>query len=441
MDLSLNNGKIFFKGKFVSANIGVDNGKIVELKKSKIPADREIDCVGKIVLPGLIDVHVHFRTPGSEHKEDWNSGSSAAVHGGVTTVLDMPNNLPSTTTAKLLEEKRKLVEKKSYCNYGFFIGASTSNFEELPNAKNIAGIKVYMGSSTGTLLVDKIDALQKIFSISKKLGKIVVVHAENEELIKQNISIFEHETSPEIHSKIRSNEVAASACKTALTLQKKVKNKLHIAHVSTAAEIKLISKAKKQNKNVSCEASPSHLFLNKTFSSEKKLGNFAKVNPPLREKKDVFALWKALKNGTIDCVATDHAPHLIEEKKQNYWDAPSGIPGIETMLPLLLNAVNEKKISLEKIVELTSKKQSELFNITGRGFIDKNFAADLVIIDLKKTQKIENHNLFTKCKWSPFNGWKLRGKIESTIVNGKIVFEEEHILNENRGIGSEVKFD
>lgn len=439
MDLALNNGKIFFRGKFVQANIGIEGKKIAEIAKGKIKAEQEIDCFNKIVLPGLIDCHVHFRMPGAEHKEDWNFGSMAAVHGGVTTVLDMPNNLPPITTAKLLEEKRKRIAGKTYCNFGLFFGATSTNSGEISNAKNIAGIKIYMGSSTGTLLVSKKEEQKKVFEIGKKLGKTVVVHAENEELIKENISIFEKENSPEIHSKIRSNKVAQTACRQALELQKLAKNKLHIAHASTKEEMQLISMAKKSGKNlISCETTPSHLFLDRGQLAEKRLQNFAKVNPPLREKSDIMALWNGLKNGTIDCIATDHAPHLPEEKKKNYWEAPSGIPGIETMLPLLLNSANAKKISLEKIVELCCENPAKIFKIAERGKIEKNFFADLAVIDLNKSQKIENSELFTKCKWSPFNGWKLKGVVDTTIVNGKIAFNGGKIVGEKNG--KEIEF-
>ena len=425
MNLALNNGKIFFRRKLIEANLELRDGKIFEISKKTFSAEKEIDCSGKIILPGLIDGHVHFRIPGGEQKEDWKTGSMAALHGGVTTVIDMPNTNPPLNSIQALKEKKAIVEKDALVNYFFHFGATNSNLEELKelNDAKIASIKVFMGSSTGNMLVENPIIQRKIFEIAKKKDLAVSVHAEDEKIIKENIEKFENENSPSIHSKIRSNLAEKIAVANALKIQKEAGNKLHLLHISTREAIALIKKAKLNDKKISCEATPHHLFLTKNAMD--KMGNFAKMNPPLREKKDVVALWNGIKNGTISTIGTDHAPHRREEKEKNYWEAPSGVPGIETMLPLLLNAVNEKKLKLEKVVELCCENPAKIFSIKNKGFIEQGFDGDLAVVDLKKENIINGKDLFTKCKWSPFEGWKLKGVVEKTVVGGKLLYENE----------------
>ncbi|MFH1182523.1 MAG: dihydroorotase [Candidatus Woesearchaeota archaeon] len=406
MGLIIKNGKVFYKGALVDKDIFIEDGKIVEKCSGEA-----FDASGLVVLPGMIDCHVHFREPGATQKEDFLTGSRAAAKGGVTTIIDMPNNNPPTTTSAALEQKRQLA-KKSIVNYGFYFGATSDNIAEINTAKNVAGVKVYMGASTGSLLVTDDAALHRIFLC----GRLVTVHAEDEAMIKKNEEKYRNEHNPEVHCKIRNNEVAASAVKKAIEIAKAHNTRLHIAHVSTKEELALIAGAK----NVTCETTPHHLFL--TSAAMKKMGNFAKMNPPLRSEGDVAALWKAINDGTITCIATDHAPHLPSEKQQDYWKAPSGVPGVETMLPLMMNAVNERKISLQQLVKLCSENPAKLMGLERKGSIEEGFDADLVIVDLKKEETIKNSDIASKCRWTPFDGMKVRGRVIATVVNGEIAY-------------------
>lgn len=366
-----------------------------------------------VSLPALVDPHVHFRVPGGEHKEDWQSGARAAIAGGVTTVLDMPNNSPATTTLELLRAKKKMIDEQLAragipLHYGLWFGATADNLEEIRKAKDeIVGIKLFMGASTGNLLVDGKEEQKKIFALAAELGLIVAVHAESESKILNLKSKILNPTVAD-HSKIRSPEAAAKAVVQAINFSKQYGTKLYILHVSTTSELELIRGAKQAGVKVFAEATPHHLFLN--TDAYKTLGTKAKMNPPLRSPEDQVALWVGLLDGTIDCIGTDHAPHLLSEKSLPYPQSPSGVPGTETILPLLLNAYHEGKITLEKIVELTSVNARKIFKLPKTN--------DSVIIDLTLTKKVENKNLKTKCGWSPFDGWVLTGWPVATVLNG-----------------------
>ncbi len=438
MDYALENGRVFVSGAFMELNIGIADGRIAQLSKLPIEAAQKIDCKGKIIIPGCIDAHVHFRVPGMEHKEDWNSGSKAALAGGITTVLDMPNTKPATTTAELLEEKRKIAERDSLCNFGFHFGTTTENLAELENAanENIASYKVFMGSSTGNMLIEDSAALQRIFETAKAHNKIVSVHAEDEAIIRQNSELHKSENSAAAHTKIRSSECEKAAIEKALALRREIGNKLHICHVSSAGGLASIRESKGETRNITCEATLHHLFLND--ADYEKLGNFAKMNPSLKSRQDNGALLHGIFDGAIDIIATDHAPHAKEEKLKSYWEAPSGVPGIETMLPLMLNAANENKISLERTIELCSEMPAKIFGIKNKGAIEIGYDADLCVIDLKKERIVSGEKLQTKCKWSPFEGMRLKGFAEKTFVNGNLAYDNG-TFNESAK-GREVKF-
>ncbi len=423
MALLLDNCLVMTASRLVPKQLLLENGKIKEIAdlNAKLPSLKRIDCEGKILMPGLIDAHVHFRVPGSEHKEDWNTGSRAAIAGGVTTVIDMPNNNPSCTTIEALAEKNRIAKKNSICNYAFHFGGSNENMEALKTVEGAASFKVFMGSSTGNLLITDESKLSEIFSIAKKRDAIVTIHAEDEDTILEN-----SESAKSIgwkharyHSKIRSNEAEATAIKHALRIQEKTGNKIHFCHVSTKEGLKLVREAKKQERPITCEATPHHLFLDE--SATEKLGNYAKMNPSLKSREDVNALWKGIGDGTIDLIATDHAPHTKAEKDKPYWEAPSGVPGIETMLPLLLDAVNREKITLHRVAELCCKNPAKLYSLENRGDIRKGMHADLTLIDLGKVHTIKNGTLQTKCNWSPFATWKLKGAVEKVFVAGRQV--------------------
>lgn len=384
-------------------------------------ADQVLDCCGLTILPGLIDTHVHLRDPGMNAKEDFLTGTQAAVAGGVTTVFDMPNTNPPTISIEALAQKNIIAQSKSCVNYNFFVGLTEDNFEEINTIQNIAGIKIFLGSSTGNLLVNDLHYLEKVFRESNHL---LAIHAEDENIINQNKKKCQDLNAPEIHSQIRNRQAEIQAIEQVLLLaQKNPQTRIHICHLSTKEAVELIQKY--HLPNLTAEASLHHLMLNEDDYPE--LGNYAKVNPPLRTKADNQALWKALKNGTIQTIATDHAPHLKSEKDQDYWSAPSGMPMLELTLPLLLNLAQTEQISLQEISQWTAQNPAQIFGIPNKGKLQTGFDADLVIVDLKSSQKIQGKKLFTKCKWTPFEGENLFGQIVYTFVNGKLVFEKNKI--------------
>jgi dihydroorotase len=386
-----------------------------------------IDCAGLLLLPGLIDGHVHFREPGGEHKEDWLTGSRSAVKGGVTTVLDMPNNNPPIIDEASLNLKREKA-KKSIINYGFHIGATTDNLDFLNSAKNVSAIKIYFGSSTGDLLVDKMEDVKKIFN---GCNKLFLIHAEDEEFIKQKSVEYKDSDDPVIHTKVRAMDAAIIAVKNILEIVEQTKARVHFCHVSSAGELKLIKSAKSKGLPVTCEVAPHHLFLNS--SEYGKQGNWVKMNPPLRPEADRLALWRGIMDGTVDTIATDHAPHTKQEKMQSYWQAPAGVPGVETMLPLLLNEVSKGRIDLKKIIELVCENPARLFKIKNKGKIEEGYDADLVLVDMSLEKEVINEEMESKCGWTPFVGKNLTGWPVSTIVSGNIVYNSLEINEQFKG--------
>jgi len=373
-------------------------------------AEKYLKKEGLLLLPAMVDSHVHFRTPGQTYKEDWQTASKAMVNGGISAVIDMPNNLPAVIDQKTLNEKIRIVNNqiKLPVKHYFYLGASSKKLPD-PKLKNkVIGLKVFLGSSTGNLLIDKKENLEKIFKIWTGL---LAFHAEAEDLICQRSIKYKHLNSISKHSIIRNDEVAAKAVRQIISLAKKYRRSVYICHVSTKNELELIKRAKKQGMIIFAEASPHHLFLN--TSDYKKLKNKAKVNPPLRAARDQKALWQAVQDGTIDVIGTDHAPHLLKEKNQGYDKAPSGLPEIETVLPLMLNSVSQKKISLNRLVELMHKNPKRIFKLKG---LTKCGA----IVDLNLVKKVSRKNLKTKCRWSPYENWRLKGWPIATILNNKI---------------------
>lgn len=434
----LKNGQVGHRLGIYDADvlIGAD-GKIVDTYDwgKKIKADKVIDCKGKLILPGLIDVHVHFREPGEAYKETWETGSKAAVSSGVTTVFDMPNNRPPVVSVKDLNAKRKLIGKRSYANYGLYMGFDGKNFSEIEKAKGICGVKVYSANSTGNMGVN-MKSIEKLF---KKYDGMIVVHGEDEACIKENSEKYLAEfrgrdAAFSIHSKIRAPKCAISAVKAVCELAKKTGHKaLHIAHVSCDGEIEIINKYR--DFGVTCEVAPHHLLL--CDSDYENPGNFIKVNPPVRSREDVFAMWKALKFGDIDIIATDHAPHSVVEKEQEYRKAPAGIPELDTLLPLLLNAVNDEALEVSDIVKLCCEGPARIFGLEEKGQVEPGFDADLVVVDMEITKEVDNKNLFTKCGWSPYTGVKLQGWPVMTFVGGEMVFKNGKIVG--KPAGKEVK--
>ncbi|HCW32685.1 TPA: dihydroorotase [Candidatus Peregrinibacteria bacterium] len=436
------------------ADVLIRNGIIVKIAPNlAVTGGKVIDCANFFILPGLIDPHVHLRTPGSEYKEDWTTGTKAAAAGGITTILDMPNTLPPITSQDLLDEKREMISGKAFVNYGLYMGATIFadgkiNVDEYLKSDAVA-LKVYMGSSTGNLLVDQTEWLEEIFAQAGKADKLICVHAEDESLMKQNLAQLklddpglENKNDPTLHSKIRDNKVAYSAIKHALHLAKKHGTRLHICHLSTQLELEEFVKFK--NGRISCEVSPHHLFLDESELGRQ--GNFAKMNPPLRTSEDCKALMEGIKSGLVDCVATDHAPHTIQEKQQNYWLAPSGVPGLETSLPLLLDAVNRGELNLEDVVKVMYEGPARIFRLREDALAEsfrEGTKANLVVVNMNLEQKVGNGSFgarYTKCGWSVFSGRLLKGWPVMTIVNGEVVMERGVIVGSSQGVEIEKCF-
>ncbi|MEN9916155.1 MAG: dihydroorotase [Pseudomonadota bacterium] len=377
---------------------------MIELKKNKL-----------LKLPGLIDPHVHFRTPGLEYKEDWKTAARASIKGGYTTVFDMPNTIPPTVTEIALLEKKSLIDKQLKevgipLRYYLFFGADKQHLAEIKKIKNqVIGIKVFMGCSTGGLVIDDDESLRAIFKIAAKEDILVAVHAEDEQRLKENANKFSGPQSYSIHSKIRDESAAELAVKKAIQLVRLYGTRLYILHVSTHQEIDLIAQAKKEGLPVFAETTPHHLFLN--ISDYQTLNGKAVMNPPLRTFEHQKALFSAIKSGIIDTIGSDHAPHTLEEKAKSYGACPSGVPGIETTLPLLLEAYHQNLLSLDNILDLTSRRAKKIFDLP-------DHLDDYVLVDLSLAKRVEDKDLSTKCKWSPFSGRLLRGWPVTTVLKG-----------------------
>lgn len=414
MDLILKNATIVTSAGTIQGDIGIEGGKIAAVGDFSSKSKSERDCTGLFVLPGAIDMHVHFRDPGFPEKEDFASGSRAAVAAGITTVIDMPNTDPPTLTVTALEEKRAIAAAKSSANYGFYMGFNGKNLDAIKSASNIAGVKVYTAHSTGNLGLDDFHLIEGLF----ELNMLTVVHAEMESIIEKNAAEYKGAKDASVHSRIRSVQSSYEAVKEVLHLAKKHEVRVHITHVSSEAELKELRAFK--NPNVTADATPHHLFLND--NAYKNLKNFAKVNPPLRSQEDQKALWDAIHEGLLQAIATDHAPHTKEEKMRVYAKAPAGMPGVETMLPLLFDAVNKGELTLSDVALLTSTNPAKIIGIKNKGKIEVGYDADLAIVDMNKELIVGQRGYLSKSGWSPFEGMKLRGWPLMTIINGKIVY-------------------
>ncbi|MEH2033513.1 MAG: dihydroorotase [Nostoc sp.] len=386
----------------------------------------EVDAEGLTLLPGVIDPQVHFREPGLEHKEDLFTASCACAKGGVTTFLEMPNTRPLTTTQQALDDKLERASHKSLVNYGFFIGATAENLPDLLLAKPTPGIKIFMGSMHGQLLIDGETALEAIFA---KGTRLIAVHAEDQARINQRRQEFANIHDPAIHSQIQDDRAALLATQLALKLSQKYQRRLHILHLSTALEADLLRQEKPSW--VTAEVTPQHLLLN--TSAYKEIGTLAQMNPPLRSPHDNEVLWQALRDGVIDFIATDHAPHTLEEKAQEYPNSPSGMPGVETSLALMLTAAMQGKCTVAQVVNWMSKAVAVAYGIPNKGAIAPGYDADLVLVDLNTYRPVQRKELLTKCHWSPFEGWNLTGWAKTTIVGGEIVYDKGQVNTQVRG--------
>ena len=415
-------------GEFIVGDVLTRDHKIVKVSPSDIDetATRVIDADGLTLLPGVIDPQVHFREPGLEHKEDLFTASCACAKGGVTSFLEMPNTRPLTITQEALNDKLERASSKCLVNYGFFIGATADNLSELLHASPTPGIKIFMGSMHGPLLVDPQEILEAIFASGEIL---IAVHAEDQSRLRQRREEFANIHDVAIHSQIQDNQAALIATQRALKLSKKYRRRLHILHMSTAEEANLLREDKPSW--VTAEVTPQHLLLNTTAYEE--IGTLAQMNPPLRTSHDNEVLWQALLDGVIDFIATDHAPHTLEEKAQVYPKTPSGMPGVETSLPLMLTAAEEGRCSVAQVVNWMSTAVASAYSIPNKGLIAPGYDADLVLVDLNSRKKVRREELLTKCGWSPFEGWNLTGWPVTTIVGGEIVYHKGELNTKSRG--------
>ena len=402
-------------------DIRTSGEKIAALAEHLAPEAGEevIEASGRLVLPGLIDSHVHFREPGGTHKEDFFTGTLAALAGGVTTILDMPNTQPPTDSRERLAEKAALAASKAIVDYGFYLGATESNVEEAAAASDaVAALKLYMGSSTGSLLVTEFAPLYRHFS-TFPLHKPIVVHAEDEQSLRYFAALH-----PRDHNQARPALSAQIAVSRALAIAEKTGRALHIAHTTTARELELIREAKQKGVHVTCEVTPLHLFLSE--EDQHRLGNFGKVNPPLRSASDRAALWTYL--DTIDTIATDHAPHTRAEKNQPYEQAPSGMPGVQTMLPLLLTAASEGKVTLNGIVKRCVAHPARIFGLKTKGALEIGKDADIVLVNPDVEYELTDEQMLSKCGWTPFAGRKIRGRIEQVFLRGSPAYDRGRFL-------------
>ncbi len=419
-----------------SADVRIENGRITEVGPNlpAASAAETLDAAGLTLLPGIIDPQVHFREPGMTHKEDLESGSRAAAAGGVTAFLDMPNTNPPCVTAQGLREKIALAQSKCHVDFGFFIGATPDNLTELLAAKEACGIKIFMGSSTGTLLVSRRDDLDRIFASGRKL---IAVHAEDDDMIKANQAAFGDAATLFDHPRIRSPESALAATRLAVELSRRYHRRLHVLHLTTEEEVDFL-RAEKIPGVISAEVCPQHFVL-QAPDAYARLGTFAQMNPPIREERHGKALWQALRDGVLECLATDHAPHTQAEKAKPYPQAPAGMPGVETLLPLMLNRVNQGLCTLPDLVRWMCAGPARLYGMVGKGRIEPGYDADLVLVDLRAERTVANGHLQTKVNWSPYAGMRITGWPVMTMVRGHIVFREGKVSEEI--VGRPLRFD
>ncbi len=444
--LLIRNARVLLpNGHFESADVWVEGGVIQDIGPNlERAADTVIEANQLTLLPGVIDPQVHFREPGLEHKEDLTTASRACARGGVTSFLEMPNTKPLTINQAALNDKLARAAQKSFVNFGFFIGATAANLPDLQTATPTPGIKIFMGSMHGDLLVDQEAALDRIFATGTRL---IAVHAEDQARIAQRRQEFAGNTDPAIHSVIQDNQAALNATQLALKLSKKYQRRLHILHLSTAEEAELLRQDKPAW--VTAEVTPQHLLLN--TGDYKKLGSLIQMNPPIRSTHDNAVLWQALQDGVIDFIATDHAPHTLAEKGQAQSakpadeeatsatvflepaKVPSGMPGVETSLPLMLTQAMQGRCSVAQVSQWMSTAVAKAYGIVGKGAIAPGYDADLVLVDLDTYHPVLREELQTKCGWSPFEGWNLTGWPVVTIVGGQVVYDRGQFNQQVRG--------
>ena len=429
-DLLIKNATVVSSESEFRADVAIEAGKIAKVAPSLSEAAKEtIDATGLTLIPGVIDTQVHLREPGLTHKEDLETGGRSAVLGGVTTFLEMPNTTPPTTTVESIAVKVDLASGRSYANFGFFMGATDSNLEELKLASEVpgcCGIKIFLGSSTGDLLLYDAKILRQIFHETKG---VIAIHSEDEERLIARKHIRDAATHPREHPVWRDVHSALDSTVRVVELARAENRSLHILHITTKEEIEFLSK----NKDLmTVEVTPQHLTL---FAPDcyEKLGTLAQMNPPIRSKDHQDGLWEGLKSGVVDVIGSDHAPHTLEEKQRAYPNTPSGMPGLQTTLPLMLDHVSKGRLSLTKMVELLCYRPSTLYNLKSKGEVKEGKDADLVLVDLSKKHVLKNNEMASKCGWTPFDGKEVTGMPVKTIVGGHVVMSDGKILGSPHG--------
>ena len=426
--LIIKNGTCYIDGKLVNTDITVSGGKIKSIGKADLNNHKVYDAENKIVLPGIIDTQVHFREPGSTDAEDLESGSRAAVLGGVTSLFEMPNTNPPTANLVEFEKKLKAAKNRMHNNYAFYFGATPSNTDQLAQLKNVegcCGVKLFAGSSTGNLLVDKEADIEKVISSS---DRVVSIHSEDEDIIKLRKK-FIRKGDVHSHHEWRNVECAISSTRRVVKIAERYNKKIHVLHVTTKDEVDFLAMHKK---NVTFETTPQHLTLYAPDCYDK-LGTYAQMNPPLRGKEHYDRLWTAIKNNIVDVLGSDHAPHLKANKDKEYPDSPSGMPGVQTIFPVMIDHVNNGKLTLNQLINLMCENPCRIFGIKNKGFIKEGFDADLTIVDMMKEVIIKDEMIASKCGWTPFNNYKVKGFPVGTIVNGILVMSNGKILVESKG--------
>ncbi len=426
--LIIKNGSCYIDGKLTKTDIGLSGNKIKKIGKIELNSSKVYDATDKVVLPGIIDTQVHFREPGSTDAEDLESGSRAAVLGGVTALFEMPNTNPPTSNLIEFDKKLQAAKNRMHSNYAFYFGATPDNTDQLAQLKDVegcCGVKLFAGSSTGNLLVDKEADIEKVISSS---DRIVSIHSEDEDIIKLRKK-FIKKGDVRSHAEWRNVEVAMSSTRRVVKIAERYNKKIHVLHVTTREEVDFLAMHKK---NVTFETTPQHLTMYAPDCYDK-LGTYAQMNPPLRTKEHYDRLWVAIKNNIVDVLGSDHAPHLKENKDKEYPNTPSGMPGVQTIFPVMLDHVNNGKLSLQQLINLMCENPCKIFGIKNKGYIKEGFDADLTIADMNKEVTIKNEMIASKCGWTPFNNYKVKGFPVGTIVNGHLVMSDGKVVVESKG--------
>ena len=426
--LIIKNGSCYIDGKLTQTDIGLSGNKIKKIGKIELNSSKVYDATDKVVLPGIIDTQTHFREPGSTDVEDLESGSRAAVLGGVTSLFEMPNTNPPTSNLVEFDKKLQLAKNRMHSNYAFYFGATPENTEQLSKLKDVdgcCGVKLFAGSSTGKLLVDKEADIEKVISSS---DRVVSIHSEDEEILNLRKK-FIKEGDVHSHPEWRNTECAISSTRRVVKIAERYNKKIHVLHVTTKEEVDFLAMHKK---NVTFEITPQHLTLYAPDCYDK-LGTYAQMNPPLRTKEHYDRLWVAIKNNIVDVLGSDHAPHSKENKNKNYPNTPSGMPGVQTIFPIMLDHVNNGKLTLEQLIKLMCENPCKIFGIKNKGYLKEGYDADLTIADMNKEVTIKDEMIASKCGWTPFNNHKVKGFPVGTIVNGNLVMSDGKVIVESKG--------